>query len=454
MAVQHEARTFRVVGPQERVDERQTPHPMVERGVFGERLRLWRKMPSADAFARIFNAGKATDRWNALQTMFNEAPEGKVNPVATTVADPARMARNVKELARFFGAHAVGITYLDPAHVYSNRARGCAADGENPGDPVELKHKYAICMGVASDYDRYMANNSHVSDAEYMLGNCMSMVPAFMLASYIREMGYPARWHAYGKGEVRPVPLSIMAGLGELGRHGMMINEKYGSRLHLAVVTTDLPLVIDQPVDIGVNEFCQNCKKCAYACPSRSITFGDKDVYKGVEKWRINVDSCYSYRLVSHDRFQNCLFCVTSCPYNFRAGWWHDLTVWMLKRTQPRFRVLLVKPLKLLDDLLRGKRPYVRTKWLDYDSDLEGEQCELEGCTAVHQSPHKKRLQRPGREAWSRIFPSDTRRGNDAGANGHTLTAEGLLDLRSNGHQANGHRNGAAVGAERSSRAP
>jgi epoxyqueuosine reductase QueG len=37
----------------------------------------------------------------------------------------------------------------------------------------------------------------------------------------------------------------------------MLIHEKYGSRLHLTVVTCDIPLTVDQPVDIGVEEFCK-----------------------------------------------------------------------------------------------------------------------------------------------------------------------------------------------------
>ena len=52
----------------------------------------------------------------------------------------------------------------------------------------------------------------------------------------------PTRAHSLGRAEVNPVPLAINAGLGELARYGMLINEEYGSRLHLYVVTTDLPL--------------------------------------------------------------------------------------------------------------------------------------------------------------------------------------------------------------------
>ncbi len=414
MAAQLGPRTARIVGPQRRVDERQTPHPRMERGEFGERLRAryWR---APDPLKKIF-LGNEADPGNSLPTILREAPEGKVNPVATPVPDPAEMARKIKEIALFLGADIVGITYLDQAYVYSHRARGSAARGTKAGDPIDLPHKYAICLGKAGDYPLYMASPSFISDAEYGRGLTMSAIPTFLLAAYIRQLGYPARSHGYGKYDVIPMPLAVMAGLGELGRHGMLIHEKYGSRLHLSVVTTDLPLGVDHPIDIGVEEFCRSCKKCARTCPSRSITFSDvKDVYNGVEKWRINLVSCYNYKAaIGH----NCLYCTTTCCYDKRDTWYHTLTIWLLKRWPLALRPVLVKPLVWLDDLIWGRRPYARARRLGYDSDLDREGCSIPGCKADHKPAHKKRLQRPGRWVQSPLFPNDELRPASPQSNG------------------------------------
>lgn len=64
------------------------------------------------------------------------------------------MAQKIKEVARFFGATVVGITHLDQAYVYSHRARGNADMGQKPGDPIDLPHRYAICLSFVSDYSR------------------------------------------------------------------------------------------------------------------------------------------------------------------------------------------------------------------------------------------------------------------------------------------------------------
>jgi ferredoxin len=328
-----------------------------------------------------------------------QLPEGAVNPDRTAVSDPAGMARNIKEVARFLGADVVGITHLDQAYVYSHRARDKAAMGEKAGDPIHLPHRYAICMGFASDYYKFLTNNSRISDADYGLGNNRMIAPTFMLAAYIREMGYPARAHHYGRGEVNPIPLAVNAGLGELGRHGMLIHEEYGSRIHLSVVTTDLPLTVDEPVDIGVTEVCKYCMKCARTCPSYSIPFGGKEVYNGVEKYRINVDTCYKYRLAGRGQWTNCVICVSSCCYNKPKAWWHTLAVWSIKRTPIPLRPLLIVPLLWIDDLFWGKRPWRHMKWLDYDNAPVPVTCDIPGCQVKHRDLQHKQLHRPTQAA-------------------------------------------------------
>ncbi len=389
-------RTYRIVGPQRQIDERETPHPRVDRGELGERLRSWRKTRfDEDPFRRIFGGGgRDGSPNNSLQYIMRDVPDGEVNPQPIAVSDSAAMARKIKEVARFLGADVVGITRLDQAYVYSHRARGNAAAGEKAGDPIHLPHRYAICMGFESDYEKFLSNNSRISDAEYGLGNIHTIPTTFMLAAYIREMGYPARAHHYGRGEVNPIPLAVDAGLGELGRHGMLIHEEYGSRLHLSVVTTDLPLAVDEPVDVGVEDVCKYCMKCARTCPSHSIPFGGKEIHNGVERYRINVDSCYKYRMASRGEWSVCVICVSSCCYNKRKAWWHTLACWILKRLPIPLRPLYIKPLLWIDDLFWGKRPWKHMKWLDYDNapDAGARLCNIPGCTVKHVNLQHKRL--------------------------------------------------------------
>jgi len=390
-------RTYRIVGPRQQIDERNTPRPRVKRGELGERLRKSQETRrGADAFRRSFGGGEGDAR-NSLQHLIRTAPEGTVNSDRIPAADPDTNAAAIKEVARFFGADLVGICRLDQAYVYSHRARSSPAEGLKAGDPIHLPHEFAICLGFVSDYDRYLACNSRISDIEYRMGNKRTIVPTFMLAAYIREMGYAARAHSHSRKELNPIPLAINAGLGELGRHGLLIHELYGSRLHLAVVTTDLPLAVDAPVDIGVEDFCRLCMKCARNCPSYSISFGDKVVVNGVEKWAIDVESCYKHRLAGKGLWTNCIVCVCVCPYNKRSAWWHTLAVWMLKQTPIPLRALFIKPLLWIDDLIWGRRPWRHMQWLGYDNAPEPITCNVPGCEVHHTHRLHKRFHGPGK---------------------------------------------------------
>lgn len=390
----HIPRSYRIVGPQRQIDERETPHFRVRRGELGERLRELRQPHyEMDALRRtVGDSLMKGNKQNSFYHLMMQSPEGIVSPERVPVEDPAAMARNIKEIARFFGADVVGITHLDQAYVYSHRGRGCVADGEKPGDPIHLPHKYAICLGFADNFERYLTCNSEISGIEYQLGTKRTMVPTFMLASYIREMGYLARAHGHGRIEVNPIPLAVNAGMGELGRHGMLIHEEYGSRLQLAVVTTDLPLAIDEPLDIGVEDVCRLCMKCAQTCPTYSIPFGEKVVVNGVEKWAINVDTCYKGKQLQRGRWTSCLICVTSCCYNKRSTWWHTLAGWILKKLPIALRPSYIRPLLWMDDIIWGKKPWRRMKWLDYDNEPAPITCQIPGCIARHTPLEQKPL--------------------------------------------------------------
>jgi len=159
---------------------------------------------------------------------------------------------------------------------------------------------------------------------------------ALTVAGYIRELGYPARAHVMSNYQVLCIPIAIEAGMGGLGRHGLMITKELGSALKLATVTTDLPLVHDAPRDVGVKEFCEDCSLCAETCPAGAISRGGRRMVRGVERWVINPEACFS---VWNETGTDCGACVASCPWTKprtrfhrlmaevasrrrKAGWW------------------------------------------------------------------------------------------------------------------------------------
>ena len=95
-------------------------------------------------------------------------------------------------------------------------------------------------------------------------------------------------------GAVNLIPAAIAAGLGELGKHGSIINRRLGSNMRIAYVLTEAPLMPDRPDVFGADDFCTHCRLCAQACPPDAIS-QTKQWLRGALKWYVDFDKCVPY---------------------------------------------------------------------------------------------------------------------------------------------------------------
>jgi Pyruvate/2-oxoacid:ferredoxin oxidoreductase delta subunit len=273
-----------------------------------------------------------------------------------TRAPAKQLSSRIKGFARYLGADLVGCTLLNQAYVYSHIARGPGRWGA----PITLEHSHAVAIAVQMEHDMVHHAPRLPLTLEASFRYQQSARIAVILARYISLLGYQARAHVDGNYRVMCVPVAVDAGLGELGRIGLLVTRPFGPRVRLAVVTTDLPLVQDPPIAFGVQHFCSICKKCAHCCPSDSIDAKEKSVHRGVEKWISKQDSCYHYwRRCGTD----CGICLKVCPYAHPSSLAHEMVRWAIQRNP------LVRRLALwCDDLIYGRRPKGRfgmERWLE-----------------------------------------------------------------------------------------
>ena len=227
----------------------------------------------------------------------------------------ARAALKVKSLARLLGADLVGIGPLRQQWVYSHvgRTRGDQRGYPPWGKPIDLgHHTHAIAMGFQMDYDLIQCAPDFPVLLATAKGYATGAWVAVQLAHYIRMVGYDARAHHFGNYQVLCVPIAVDCGLGELSRAGFLLTKEYGLGLRLAVVTTNMPIAHDKPVDIGVQSFCEQCKICAEQCPIGAIPMGDKVEVNGVKRWKLDEQKCYRYW---HASGTDCGICMASCPW-------------------------------------------------------------------------------------------------------------------------------------------
>jgi len=280
-----------------------------------------------------------------LTEAMREHVDGKVAPERVERSQEDWTAA-IKELALSHGALAAGITELHPYHVYTHVGRGTGAYGET----VELDHRWALAFSVEMDHRRV----SHAPGAPVVEESARQYVEAakvaLIVASWIRRLGYPARAHTDGNYRVIAPLVARDAGLGEIGRMGLLMTPKLGPRVRLGVVTTDMPLVADAPGDdLSVIDFCAICRKCATNCPVGAIPSGDRTPVDDGFRWAIDSETCYRYwNLIGTD----CASCMRVCPYSHPDNPFHNLVRVSIRRSTSARRVML-----WLDDVFYGKKP-------------------------------------------------------------------------------------------------
>src|SRR5690606_34749483 len=91
------------------------------------------------------------------------------------------------------------------------------------------------------------------------------------LAAFLIAQGYRSHVHA-SEGEGMAINYAVEAGLGQLGLNGQLLTPHAGSRARLKLITTNAPLVPDEPEDFGIEKLCDACRGCVVRCPSGAIT--------------------------------------------------------------------------------------------------------------------------------------------------------------------------------------
>ncbi len=262
-------------------------------------------------------SGRIDSLFDVIRTL-TTGVDGEI-AAARTATDPARLSADIKALTRRLGAADVGIARLNPMFVYSHVGRG----PERWGEPIRNDHRFAVAFTLEMDSRAVdTAPRLPITDEsarQYLRGAKISVA----LAAYIRALGYPARAHiAGGNYQIMLPPVAHDAGLGELGRMGYLISPRFGARIRLGAVTTDMPLVPDQPIAFGVQDFCKRCKKCATNCPPAAIPAGEKAQVRGAWKWPLHIERCLRFwRIIGTD----CGLCMRVCPYSHPPTFAHNL---------------------------------------------------------------------------------------------------------------------------------
>ena len=331
---------------------------MFARSLFGD---LGKKVQDASKNGNYLRKSANAFAFRPSLGAFILLQDGAAGEVHPSTLDPARNAANIKAALYYLGVDATGLSACPDWVYYSHDAAG---------HPLTPYHKNAISMIIDQGHETMegASGDDWIASAQSMRAYLRFSLLGGVLAQHLRRLGYTARVHTVMDDEVLHPPLLLLAGLGEVSRIGEVILNPYlGPRLKSGIVTTNMPMTHDKPIDFGLQKFCEACNKCARECPSGAITAGPKKMFNGYEIWKSDSQKCTTYRITTPGGSM-CGRCMKTCPWNLE-GLFAEAPFRWAAMNLPR----TAKALASLDDMVgNGEITKGKKWWWDLEMIDEG----------------------------------------------------------------------------------
>ncbi|TFG20500.1 MAG: 4Fe-4S dicluster domain-containing protein [Promethearchaeota archaeon] len=255
------------------------------------------------------------------------------------IKDIGDLTSKIKKAARFFGASLVGITAINPKWLYKSgfirpnlvseaESKKAIREGnvneQVLDSPIKLPEGIDKAIVIVIEMDGKAISTAPAQPAAAAASLCYSKMAFIIscLGEFIRNLGFKAV--QCGNDTALSIPLAIDAGLGALGRNGLLITPEYGSRVRICKIFTNLPLISDSinfEFIQKVQKRCKNCSKCVEACENGAISSENEPGFitptisnnPGVKKYYINPEKCFEFWIKNSS---DCGKCIAVCPFS------------------------------------------------------------------------------------------------------------------------------------------
>jgi len=245
-----------------------------------------------------------------MANMIQKKADGRRVARKQCKVDQGEITRIIKQLALNYGGDVVGITKLQNHYHYSHRG-DMFGWGGHYGKEIRPRYQYAIVVAAALDLEMVKRAPGKETQVACILGYARTISVTSQLVLCIKSLGYDACTDNKVEYMSPMTPLAAYAGIGEIGRCNMVVNQRYGNRLKIGAVLTNLPLLVDEPVDFGLVDFCRKCVLCAQKCPARAISFGEPEMINGLYQWPHDGRKCMETWMTVGTGI-----CMACCPFS------------------------------------------------------------------------------------------------------------------------------------------
>ena len=217
------------------------------------------------------------------------------NPIKTIT--PEQLS-NFKKYAQTIGVKQIGFTKIPNELIFKERA---------------VRYENAIVLILEMDKES-ISKAPSIGAFKTVFETYDSLgIITNKLTQYLRDNNFYAQAsHPLG-GLVLYPPLAKKAGLGWLGKHGLLITPEYGARQRISAIFTNienLPFSTENKHK-WINEFCNSCNKCIRTCPPKAIL--DKPIiHKSKRETHIIREKCLPYFVDNY----GCSVCLKDCVFS------------------------------------------------------------------------------------------------------------------------------------------
>lgn len=225
----------------------------------------------------------------------------------------------VKSLTKKYGFDEAAVISSEPFYQYKKDL-----DYKNYGEHVTLNYnpedyandadKIIVLIKAYQPYEESCFTDDHIYvDSYYVAGNA-SYFNAKKMTEEIEELGYTAHFSP----RISYRHAAFRAGFGRRGMNGLLVNDKYGSYMHIQCIMTDMPLEITSDVAEHEIETCSKCDLCLTSCKGAALNGTGRVELKNCIRHYMPakryVPECIRGKVGS--RFIGCTDCREVCPEN------------------------------------------------------------------------------------------------------------------------------------------
>ena len=141
------------------------------------------------------------------------------------------------------------------------------------------------------------------------------------LIGYLQTVYPGGGFRSYGDhSPIAETDAAAKAGLGVIGRNGLLINPEYASLVFIGDVVTDVPPenfpLCREPAEVA---YCENCGSCARACPTGILSGKGELCLSAVTQKKGELTPEEKELILAHGSAWGCDLCQVSCPHVKRA---------------------------------------------------------------------------------------------------------------------------------------